>query len=483
MLLKIMNSKYLTKVKLKYIVLSLFVLSSFTNYSQEIIEDKKEEKVEEKKEASSGRIKIDGVAAVVGDFVVLDSDIDRQYEMLEAGGVDTKDITRCQLFGKLLEDKLYIHHAIQDSIEVSEAEVKVQVDQQLTAFAQQIGSMEKLVEYYKKDSEEELKEEMYELNKNNKMAAMMQQKIVEDIEVTPEEVRQFFNNELKEEPPLFGTELKIAQIVVIPETTQEEIDKVIKRLKEFKADVLENGGSFTTKAVLYSEDTGSKSNGGRYTLNRKRPQMVKEFRDVAFSLQEGEISEPFKSDFGYHIIHLEKIRGQEYDVQHILLRPRLTQEAIDAAKEEIENVRERIVAGDITFTQAALEVSDEKETKFDGGQLRNPATQDYSFELTKIDPELYAQVQNLKDGEVSLVIKDEDRSNPVKFKILTVTDRIDEHEADFAKDYLKIKELALQDKQLKTIEKWQNEKIMETYIKLNGEHRDCDFNSNWLKNK
>ena len=183
------------------------------------------------------------------------------------------------------------------------------------------------------------------------------------------------------------------------------------------------------------------------------------------------------------IIHLEKIRGQEYDVRHILLRPKLTQEAQDAAKAEIENVRERIVAGDISFAEAALEVSDEKETKYDGGQLRNPATQDYSFELTKIDPEIYAQVQDLKDGEVSLVIKDSDRSNPVKFKILTVTDRIDEHKADFAKDYLKIKELALQDKQLRTIEKWQNEKIMETYIKLNGEHRECDFNSNWLKNK
>jgi len=211
--------------------------------------------------------------------------------------------------------------------------------------------------------------------------------------------------------------------------------------------------------------------------------MVKEFRDIAFSLQEGEISEPFKSEFGYHIIYLEKIRGQEYDIQHILLRPRITQVAIDAAKEKLENARSRIVAGDLTFAEAALEVSDEKETKYDGGQLRNPATQDYSFELTKIDPELYAQVQNLKDNEVSLVLKDEDRTNPVKFKLLTVTNRIDEHDANFAKDYLKIKELALQDKQLKTIEKWQSEKIMETYIKLNGEHRDCEFNSNWLKNK
>ena len=209
--------------------------------------------------------------------------------------------------------------------------------------------------------------------------------------------------------------------------------------------------------------------------------MVKEFREVAFSLEEGEISKPFKTDYGYHIIQLEKIRGQEYDVRHILLKPKLTNDDIAAAKEEIENVREKIVAGDISFADAALEVSDEEETKFEGGQLINPETRDYVFPLTKIDPELYGQVQNLKNGEVSPVYNESDLVNQVKFKILTVTNRVDEHEADFAKDYLKIKELALYNKQLELIGKWQKEKIMETYIKLNGEHRECDFKANWLK--
>jgi len=209
--------------------------------------------------------------------------------------------------------------------------------------------------------------------------------------------------------------------------------------------------------------------------------MAKEFREVAFSLQEGEVSKPFKTDFGYHIIQLEKIRGQEYDVRHILLIPKVTAEAIKNAKEKLEKVRQSIVDGEITFADAAREASDEKETKFDGGQLRNPETQDYNFELTKMDPELYAQIQNLKDNEVSPVLKDEDRINPVKFKILTVTARVDEHEATFAQDYLKIKALALQEKQLNAIEKWQEEKIMDTYIKINGELRSCDFNSNWFK--
>ena len=148
---------------------------------------------------------------------------------------------------------------------------------------------------------------------------------------------------------------------------------------------------------------------------------------------------------------------------------------------KLEKVRQSIVDGEVTFADAAREASDEKETKFDGGQLRNPETQDYSFELTKMDPEFYAQIQNLKDNEVSQVLKDEDRINPLKFKIVTVTQRVDEHEATFAQDYLKIKALSLQEKQLNAIEKWQAEKIMDTYIKINGELRSCDFNSNWFK--
>ena len=479
--LKIKNLKFTDKVFSIYIVFFLSVLVNAN--SQEIIQDKAKDLNVDKVKDSTALIKVDGVAAVVGDFVILDSDIDKQFAQLEASGISTKDITRCQLFGKLMEDKLYVHHAIQDSIEVNDIEIRSYVDQQLEAFAEQIGSMEKLVSYYNKSSEQELRDEMYDLNKNGQLASKMQQKVVEEIEVTPDEVRQFFNKIPKDERPYFGTELRVAQIVVIPETTEEEVNKVIKRLREFKADVIENGSSFTTKAVLYTEDPGSKRTGGKYTLNKKRPRMVKEFREVAFSLDEGDISEPFKTDSGYHIIYLEKIRGQEYDVRHILLRPKLTKEAIDDAREKLQKVRDRISEGLITFKDAALEVSDEEETKFDGGQLRNPETQDYNFELTKMDPELYSQIQNLEDNQVSQVFQDEDRYNPIKFKILTVTQRTNEHEADFAKDYLKIKELALQQKQLIEITKWQEEKIMDTYIKINGALRECDFNSNWFKVK
>lgn len=428
------------------------------------------------------REKIDGVAAVIGDFVVLDSDIDKQFMQLKVSGVSMENITKCQVFGKLLEDKLYQHHAIQDSIEVNNAEIQSYVDQQVNAFAEQIGSMDKLLSYYKKDSEQELRDEMFELNKNSELSKKMQQAIIEDIEVTPEEVRQFFNSIPKDDRPVFGTELRVSQIVLYPKTTEEEKQKVINRLRDYKADVIDNGASFVSKAVLYSEDPGSRSRGGKYSINRKTSPMIKKFNEVAFSLTEGEISDPFETEYGFFIIYLEKIRGQEYDVRTILLRPKINQKEIDETREKLDNVRSRIVSGEISFAEAAIEVSDEIETRNDGGLLINPETQDYKFELTKMDPELYSQISSLKEGEVSAIFQDNDRFNPIKFKILSVSDRYDEHIADFSKDYLKIQKLALQNKQLKEIEKWQNDKIFDTYININNDFGNCEFFSNWLKN-
>ncbi|CAH8294734.1 peptidyl-prolyl cis-trans isomerase SurA [Mariniflexile fucanivorans] len=483
MLLKINNLKFTNNLKhLGFLCITLLLVNNIT--AQEVIDDVIAEEAPKKVDTTKTQNakKVDGVAAVVGDYIVLDSDVDKAYLQLQAQGVNTDDIKPCELFGKLLEDKLYAHQAVQDSILVPDAEIRRNVDYQVEQFLAQSGkSMKELLEFYKKDDEKSFRDEMFEINKTNELAKKMQAKIVEEIEITPEEVRAFFERIPKEERPTFGTELKVAQIVAEPKVSEEEKQRVINRLKEFKADIIENGASFRSKAVLYSEDPGSASKGGKYTLNRKQPRMVKEFRQVAFSLQEGEISEPFETDYGYHIIQCDKIRGQEYDVAHILLSPKVSTEAVNEAKERLEKIRERIVDGKISFADAAREASDEKETRGDGGQLINPTTQDYNFELTRMEPELYSQIQNLKDNEVSLVLKEEDRTGKVKFKILMVTDRVNEHEADYARDYLKIKSLALDEKRINAIAKWQEEKILDTYIKISGEHRDCEFSSNWLK--
>ncbi len=426
------------------------------------------------------RAKIDGVAAVIGESVILDSDIAIAYQQLVSEGVSTDDVSRCQLAGSLFENKLYAHHAVQDSIEVRDAEVNSMVDQQLGYMTNELGTVEKVLRFYKKDNLENFKKELFEINKANRLSELMRTKIIEDIEITPEEVREFFDEIPEGERPLFGTEVELAQIVIEPKISEEEEQKVVDRLNQFREDIVEKGSSFATKAVLYSQDPGSKSTGGKYTLDRQSS-FAKEFKDIAFSLQEEEVSEPFKTDFGWHIVKVDRIRGEQVDVRHILLTPEVTRESIESARKLIDSLRRNIVSGTIEFKEAARKFSDEKATREDGGQLLNPTTGDTRFELTKIDPILYDQVSKLKTDEVSLVIPDQDRQGKKKYKLITVLNRFDEHIADYSKDYLKIQELALRKKQIDAIRKWQSEKIIDTYVKINGDFRDCDYSGNWLK--
>lgn len=426
------------------------------------------------------RYKVDGIAAVVGAYVVLDSDVDMMYQDLKSQGVSTAEYDDCQLAGSLLENKLYAHHAIQDSILVSDAEIGNMVGQQINQMVGQIGSMEKLLEFYKRDSEAEFRAELLEINKQRELANRMQQKIIEDVEVTPDEVRAYFESIPEDERPYFGDEVEVAQIVIEPEIPQSEKFKIIERLNEIREDVIDNGASFNTKAIMYSQDPGSSKEGGRMVITRKDG-LDKDFKDTAFSLQEGEISEPFESQFGFHIIKVDKIVGQNLEIRHILLIPDVTTATVEKAKKQIDSLRTAIVNREITFGEAAKKFSDEEETAANSGRLINPTTGETRLELTKTPPEIYDEVVNLKEGEVSLILTDQDRTGRTIFKIVTVNKRFPEHKASFAQDYMKIQELALRDKQFKVIEKWQKEKIGNTYIKVNGKYRDCEYSSNWLK--
>ena len=427
------------------------------------------------------RFKLDGVASVVGDYVILDSDIDKTFSEMESQGISTKNVTRCELLGKLMEDKLYAHHAIQDSLEVSDTEIYSYVDQSIEYFTEQLGSLEKVLEFYNKKDELSFRDELYELNKIQKLSQLMQSKIVDDVEVTPEEVKLFYESIPFADLPVFGTELEISQIVIEPNVSDEEKNRVIDLLNSFKNDVEEKGLSFASKAILYSQDPGSRANGGKYTLHRKRPRMVKEFRDVAFSLEEGEISSPFMTEFGWHILTVEKIRGQQVDIRHILITPNVDESKLGESKKLLDTIRKRIVDKEIEFKDAAFNFSFEKETRNNGGKLINPITGDTRFELTKMDPKLYSQVKNLNEGEISLPLLETDRSGLKKYKIIMVSKRFEEHVANFSKDFPKIKELALKDKQLKTVKKWLKSKIEETFVNVNKSFRSCSFTNNWTK--
>ncbi|MRH98968.1 peptidylprolyl isomerase [Kriegella sp. EG-1] len=480
----------------KYILLTLAILSTGLIAAQEVedivpetntdvIDDMVVDSVAistaEVKSEPSKRTKIDGISAVIGDYVILESDVEKALIDLKTQGVSMEDVTKCGLLGKLMEDRLYAHQAVQDSLLVSDDEVAAQSDRQLQGLVQQVGSMEKVLKFYRKEDEASLRQEIQKINKLQMLSGKMQQSIVEGIEITPEEVRQFFNKIPENERPVFGAEMEISQIVKQPKATEEEKQRTIDKLNAIKEDIEDNDASFNVKAILYSEGP-SKSNGGLLGVITKDSGYDKDFKDVVFGLQEGEISEPFETQFGYHIAFVEKIRGQERDVRHIIMQPEISQESMDKAKAELDTIRKHIIEGKYSFAVAARNFSDEKETKFDGGLLRNP--QDFSsrFELTKMDPTLYNQVRNLKDNDVSYPILENDpRGGASKYKLLQVTNRYDEHVADFSKDYMKIQQLAKTEKQYEAIKKWMDEHIEDTYISVNGSSRECEFENNWLK--
>ncbi len=468
--------KFINKIAIPF---TLLVSFAFSSVAQEIISEEtpvKKDTVEPFK-----RKKIDGIIATVGEYIILDSDIDMEYVELSSQGISVENVSRCELLGKLMEDRLYAHQALQDStIVVKDSEINNMMEERIGYMLGQIGSMEKMLKFYNKKNEEEFRSFFFDVLKQNKLSSEMRNKVVDEVEITPEEVRTFFKKIPKEDLPTFGAEMEVSQIVIEPKISQEEKQKVIDRLNEIRNDVLINGASFRTRAVLYSEDPGSRSSGGFYKMNRKT-QFVKEFKEVAFSLNEGEISKPFETEFGYHIILVEKIRGQEVDLRHILLSPKVSDDALKEAKDKAQLVRQRIMDGELTFADAARTLSDEKETRANGGILLNPKTMDSKFELTKMDPALYGQVSNLKEKEVSVAILDEDQTGKKRYKLFMVTNRIDSHIADYATDYTKIKDLALKEKQFEAIGKWSNEKIMETYVKINGEYRNCQFMNNWMK--
>lgn len=427
------------------------------------------------------KVKIDGVATVVGDNIVLDSEIDAfKQELIQQSGGQI-EISDCEMLEQIMNRKLLAHHAVIDSIIVNEGEIQQQVQRKTDYFTQQLGSVEKMLELYGFDNMKDLKDELYRVEKEGLLIQKMQQELTSDIDITPEEVKRYFNSLEKEgNLPEIGAEIELSQIVLNVEPSQDQVDKTIERLKEIKKEV-EDGGNFKMKAILYSDDPGVTQNSGFYTIERNSP-FVKEFKEAAFSMEEGEISQPFKSDFGYHILMVDKIKGKQRDVYHILMQPKADENAEEIVRDSLAVYRERILKMEITFDDAVLLYSQDKDTRLSAGVLMNPESGDTHFDLTRMDPDLYAKVSNLKEGEISNVFMDETRQGLKMVKILLLKSRTEAHTADLAEDYVKIMELALQKKKTESIEKWSDEKIKDTYVNINQVYTNCEFKSNWTKN-
>lgn len=427
------------------------------------------------------KVKVDGVATVVGKNIVLDSEIAAfKQELIQQSGGKI-EISDCEMLEQIMNRKLLAHHAVIDSVIVSEAEINSNVQRKMDYFIQQLGSEEKMLELYGFDKRKGLKDELYRVEKEGLLISRMQQKLTSDIDITPEEVKRYYNSLIEENNlPEIGAEIELSQIVIDVIPSKEETQRIINRLKEIKKEVAEDGANFKMKAILYSDDPGVTQNSGFYTIERNSP-FVKEFKEAAFSLEEGEISEPFKSDFGYHIVIVEKIKGKERDVRHILMQPKVDDDVLVKVEDSLTKIREDILKLKINFEDAVLKYSNDKSTRLSKGALVNSLSGDSHFDLTRMDPELYAKVSNLKEGEISNVFYEETREGKKMYKIILLKSKTEAHTADISIDYVKIQNLALQKKKTETIEKWAKKNIEDTYIKINNRFLDCSFKENWTK--
>jgi len=426
------------------------------------------------------KVKIDAVGVVVGKNIVLDSDIEKFKLELENNSEGKIKISDCEMLEQLMLQKLLAHHAVVDSIIVSDAEVNSQVERNIQFFSQEYGSVEKVVEAYGFNDIEDLKTELFGIEKENSLIQKEQRQITENIDVTPEEIRIYFNG-LKEkgELPEFPAEIQIAQLVLNAEASPEEIERILNKLNQLKKEI-EEGSSIKMKAIINSNDPGVTDNGGRYTID-KNSTFIKEFKEVAFSLDVNQVSEPFKSQFGYHIIQLHQIRGETRVASHILLQPEIPQEKLDKTKEKLEKIVADIKSGELTFNEAVRKFSQDTDTRNNGGLIVNPYSGESTFDLTRMDPALYARVNNLQKNEMSDVFYDETREGKKMYKVMIMKDRTNTHIADMVDDYVKVQNLALQKKKQETIAKWSKEKIGDTYIKISNEYQKCTFDKNWTK--
>lgn len=418
---------------------------------------------------------VDGISAVVGDEIVLESDIlEQQNYAIQQGAAQTN---KCEFMEQILSNKLLIYKAKKDTlIQDRTAAIRAQAGDKYNQILSQFPSERAMLDAYKFRSSYEMKNIIEKMDIDNYYAQSKYALITDKVNITPNEVTDFYNA-FKYQLPQVKDEVVLSKIVMFPKLTDAHKQEIIDKLKKIKQDIL-NGETFENKVRIYSDDPGSAANGGLYT-NIGRGKMVKIFEATALNLQEGEISDPVESEFGFHIIQLVKKSGKLYDARHILLKAEPNAEEIATAKAEMEQIRKDILEGKTTFKDAAYKHSDDKNTKFNAGVI--PA-EDGSDRQEKINlPATVAyQIAGVNKGDLTEVFMDE--LNQKKAVVLMkVNDIIPEHSLDIATDFERIKSFALNKKKNEVLEKWVKENLADTFISLDNRYKDCQFKTDWNK--
>ena len=420
---------------------------------------------------------IDKIEAVLGDEIILTSEIESQYLQYLSQGNGKSNEIRCQIAEDLLFQKLLINQAKLDSLVVSDDEIDAEISKRLSYFESQLGSVQKVEDYFGK-SKANIKIELGKVIEDQFMAQKMQSKLTSSLQVTPSEVQESYALLSDAEIPIMPTQVEVAQIVIKPEITDGQKDKIREKLNNFRDRVYE-GEDFKMLATLYSDDPGSAIRGGELGFVN-RGDLVPEFERTAFRLKEGEISNVVESQFGYHIVQLIERRGEQINVRHILIKTKVTATALNAAKLKIDKIAKEINEEKITFDQAVSKYS-EDENNSNGGLLLNPNTMSTSHALEDMAPDLRLVVEKLKENQISSpsVIQTQDENKA--YRILRLNRRTEQHKANLVDDFAKIKEYSINAKKQVTLEKWKNKTIAKTYIKLSDELAECVLAKKWSK--
>jgi peptidyl-prolyl cis-trans isomerase SurA len=427
---------------------------------------------------SQERVDIDKVVAVVGNSAILKSDLYNQKRQLESQGATfNNNNALCELLDEMLYQKLLFNQAVIDSIEISDMQVEQVLERRLRFFIQQIGSREQLEAYYGKTIDE-LKDEFRPLVREQELSQRMEAEITSNVRITPAEVRRFFNNLPPDSIPMVESEMELAHIVIKPEVDPEEIAEVKRRLGEIRERVLK-GESFSTMAILYSEDPGSARKGGELGFY-SRGELYPEFEATAFGLRPGEISDIIETQAGYHFIQMIERRGEQINVRHILMMPKIAPSQLAKARSRLDSIKNLITTEEMTFAEAALKFSDDPG-KISGGAMINPYTNTTRFKNDEIEPNLFFVVDKLEEGQITNPVPMMTDEGKQAFRIVKVLKRIDAHAATLEGDYDYIQQIALNIKKMDVVRDWINQKINSTYILINDEFISCSFTAPWLK--
>ena len=422
---------------------------------------------------------IDQVVAVVGQNIILKSEIETQYLQYRMQGYieGSSRTIKCDILKDLIFQNLLLNQADVDSIVVAESTVDQELDRRFRYFIQQFGSKEKLEEYYEK-SVDEFKEEMREVVKKQLIQQNVQAEIVSNVGITPKEVKAYYKLIPQDSLPLINTEYYVAELVKEPEITESEKLAVKERLLGLRKRILK-GESFATLAILYSEDPGSAKKGGELGMYG-RGELYPEFEDVAFNLNEGEISGIVETEAGFHIIQMIENQKDFVNVRHILLRPKISPIQIQESIAYLDSIYNLIQDTTYTFGEAVKIFSD-NPNRISGGYLINPATGANMFQAEELDPKVFYVIDKLKVGEVSKPVSFTTSENRDAYRLLQLVSKTAPHRANIEKDYDKIYTIALNSKHQKILDEWVVEHAKKAYIRIVDNYSDCDFYQDLIK--